>query len=119
MPTLSEATSTASPAFDWTPNIHVKVDADGVLTVTAFRSEMGQGIRTALAMLVAEELDVAWEQVRIDQALADPRYGDQVTGGSVSISTYYDAMRLAGATADIIEAAAGLGVKSLPTGQAA
>jgi isoquinoline 1-oxidoreductase beta subunit len=75
------------------------LDNDGILTVIAFRSEMGQGIRTALAMLVADEMDIVWENVRIEQAPADSRYGDQSTGGSRSISSYYDTMRKAGATA--------------------
>jgi isoquinoline 1-oxidoreductase subunit beta len=87
------------PPFDWAPSIYLKLDQDGILTVTAFRSEMGQGIRTAIAMLVAEELDVAWNSVRIEQAPADSQYGDQVTGGSVSISTYYSGLLLAGAVA--------------------
>ena len=112
---LSTVTSTDSgstpmppPPFDWVPSIHVKLDNQGILTVTAFRSEMGQGIRTALAMLVAEELDVAWSNVRIEQAPADSKYGDQQTGGSVSISTYYGTMRSAGAIVRrmLIEAAA-------------
>jgi isoquinoline 1-oxidoreductase subunit beta len=87
------------PAFNWKPDIYITVNQQGQLTVTAFRSEMGQGIRTALTMLVAEELDVDWANVRIDQAPADSAYGDQQTGGSVSISTYYNRLRQAGAAA--------------------
>jgi isoquinoline 1-oxidoreductase beta subunit len=102
------STDPASQPGSLTPNLYVKIDSQGLLTVTAFRTEMGQGIRTALAMLAAEELDMAWENVRIEQATADRRYGDQRTGGSVSISTYYSGMRTAGATARqmLIEAAA-------------
>lgn len=101
-------TSTPRPPFDWSPNIYLKMDQDGILTVYAFRSEMGQGIRTAIAMLVAEELDVDWGSVRIEQSVTDRKYGDQLTGGSVSISTYYSGMRLAGAVARqmLVEAAA-------------
>ena len=104
-PTLTGPTSTPTetptpgPAFDWQPNLYIKLDNRGILTVTACRSEMGQGIRTALAMLAAEELDVGWANVRIEQALADNRYGNQVTGGSVSVSTFYSIMRTAGAKA--------------------
>jgi isoquinoline 1-oxidoreductase subunit beta len=93
------ATSTPQPPADWVPNIYLKLDGQGILTVTAFRSEMGQGIRTALAMLVADELDVEWANVRIVQAQADSKYGSQLTGGSESISGYSDGMRTAGATA--------------------
>lgn len=92
------ATETILPA-DWSPNIYIRVDHQGILTVTAFHSEMGQGIRTALAMMAAEELDIAWENVRIEQAAADTKYGDQQTGGSVSVSRYFDQVRSAGATA--------------------
>jgi isoquinoline 1-oxidoreductase beta subunit len=85
------------------------MDRDGILTIYAFRSEMGQGIRTAIAMLIAEELDVDWSSVRIEQAQTDRKYGDQLTGGSVSISNHYSILRSAGATARqmLVEAAAG------------
>src|SRR6266540_1646321 len=83
--TVTPLSPTATPRspFDWAPNFYLKMDQDGILTVYAFRSEMGQGIRTAIAMLVAEELDVDWSSVRIEQAPADSEYGDQLTGGSV------------------------------------
>jgi isoquinoline 1-oxidoreductase beta subunit len=93
------ATPTPHTPFIWEPDIKLRVDNNGILTVIAFRSEMGQGIRTALAMLVADEMDIEWENVRIEQALADSRFGDQTTGGSRSISTYYNSMRKAGAAA--------------------
>jgi isoquinoline 1-oxidoreductase beta subunit len=101
-------TSGPRPPFEWTPNIYLRIDQDGIATVTAFRSEMGQGIRTALAMLVAEELDVDWSAVRIEQAPADSQFGDQQTGGSVSISRYYEPMLAVGAVARqlLVEAAA-------------
>ncbi|MFL7870353.1 MAG: molybdopterin cofactor-binding domain-containing protein, partial [Anaerolineales bacterium] len=106
--TSADGTPAPRPPFDWEPNFYLKLDNEGILTVIAFRSEMGQGIRTALAMLVADELDVDWENVRIEQALADSKYGDQVTGGSQSISSYYGNMRNAGATARqmLVQAAA-------------
>lgn len=101
-------TSTPRPPFDWAPNFYLSIDQDGLLTVTAFRSEMGQGIRTAIAILVAEELDVDWNSVRIEQAPADRKFGNQLTGGSASISTYYSGLRSAGAIARqmLVEAAA-------------
>ena len=99
VPTTPGDPATSRPPYNWEPNFYLKMDQDGILTVIAFRSEMGQGIRTALAMLVAEELDVEWSAVRIEQAPADQRYGDQVTGGSVSISNSYNIMRMAGGIA--------------------
>ena len=109
-PTVTPLSPTATPRvpFNWTPNIYLKMDQEGILTVYAFRSEMGQGIRTAIAMLIAEELDVDWKSVRIEQSKTDRQYGDQLTGGSVSISTYYSGMRTAGAVArqTLVESAA-------------
>jgi isoquinoline 1-oxidoreductase beta subunit len=108
---VPRATFTSTPErrapSDWTPSIYLKLDQDGILTVTAFRSEMGQGIRTAIAMLLADELDLDWKDVRIEQAPADSKYGDQVTGGSVSIASYYSVLRSAGAVAHqmLLEAA--------------
>lgn len=96
--TTAPASSTPEPP-NWQPDIYLKLDSLGILTVTAFRSEMGQGIRTALAMLAADELDIDWANVRIVQADADSKYGDQLTGGSVSVSTYYTGLRSAGARA--------------------
>jgi isoquinoline 1-oxidoreductase beta subunit len=81
------------------PNVYLTVDKRGIATIRSFRSEMGQGIRTAIAMIVAEELDVEWPAVRIEQSPIDPAYGKQVTGGSVSISQYYSTLRQAGGAA--------------------
>ena len=79
------------------PDIYLKIDPDGTTTVTAFRSEMGQGVRTAIAMILAEELDADWDSVVIEQAPADLAYGNQVTGGSASISGSYSELRMAAA----------------------
>ncbi len=95
----SKPTLTPEPTAWFEPNIHLKIDNNGLVTITAFRSEMGQGIRTAIAMIVLEELDADWSALRIEQAPADSAFGNQVTGGSVSISTYYSPLRRAGALA--------------------
>lgn len=87
----------SGPAF--TPNAWVRVGTDNLVTVIASKSEMGQGIRTALAMLVAEELEVEWPNVRVEQAPLGAAYGSQMTGGSNSIRTVSNAFRTAGATA--------------------
>lgn len=82
------------------PNIYLEINANGQVAVTAFQSEMGQGIRTAIAMILAEELDIPWEAVKtIEQAKADPAFGDQVTGGSLSVSRHFMTLRRAGAVA--------------------
>jgi len=59
---------------------------------------MGTGIRTALPMVAADELEADWQRVTVEQAIGDPKYGDQNTDGSKSIRDFYDALRQAGAT---------------------
>ena len=90
------------------PNVFVGIDTDGTVYIVAHRSEMGTGIRTSLPLVVADELDADWKRVKIEQAIGDPRYGDQNTDGSHSIRSFYDVMRQAGATARLmlIQAAA-------------
>ncbi len=81
-------------------NAFVSLLSTGQVEVTVPRSEMGQGILTALSMCVADEMDVAWERVTVKQARADAeRYGAQGTGGSESVRTRFMDMRRAGATA--------------------
>ena len=65
----------------------------------AHRSEMGQGIRTALPMVVADEMDADFDRVRVVQAPGDERYGDQNTDGSHSVRDFFEPMRKVGATA--------------------
>ena len=68
---------TPLPTGQLEPNIYLKIESDGKTTITAFRSEMGQGIRTAIAMIIVEELDADWESIIIEQAPADSAYGDK------------------------------------------
>ena len=84
------------------PNLFLAVEPDGTVRITAHRSEMGQGIRTALAQIVADELDADWARVQVEQAVGDTKYGDQNTDGSRSILLNYDRLRAAGATARLM-----------------
>ncbi|HUQ79692.1 MAG TPA: molybdopterin cofactor-binding domain-containing protein [Gemmatimonadaceae bacterium] len=77
----------------------IEIDESGVVTISAKNPEIGTGTRTALPMIVAEELDVAWERVRVVQAPLDRKYGGQFTGGSTGVSSNWMPMRRAGATA--------------------
>jgi isoquinoline 1-oxidoreductase beta subunit len=81
------------------PNAYLKITPDGKITVVVARSEMGQGVRTSLPMILAEELEADWKQIAIEQAGASTLYGDQTTGGSASVRTTWDPMRKAGAAA--------------------
>ncbi len=88
------------PAEEFVPNAWLKIDPQGNVTITVARSEMGQGVRTSLPMIVAEELEADWTKVRIEQAPAHPdKYGSQATGGSTSVRRSWDMLRKAGATA--------------------
>jgi len=80
------------------PLAFVSISGSGEVTIIAHRSEMGQGIRTSLPMVLADELEADWEQVRILQAEGDaPVYGSQNTDGSRSIRQFLHPMRVAGA----------------------
>ena len=63
----------------------LRIDQNGVVTLTYSRSEMGQGISTALPMILAEELGMDWKDVQVEHASSDQSYGDQGTGGSGSV----------------------------------
>jgi isoquinoline 1-oxidoreductase beta subunit len=101
-------TDGASPAV-FQPDIYLRIASDGTVTIVANRSEMGCGSRTALPLVVADELDADWSKVKIDQAIGDPKYGDQDTDGSHSVRSYFEQMRQVGATGRVmlITAAAG------------
>src|SRR4051812_13500024 len=79
------------------PGLWMAIAADGTVTIVAHRSEMGCGSRTALPLVVADELDADWSKVKIEQALGDPKYGDQDTDGSHSVRSSFDLMRQVGA----------------------
>ncbi|NWD74680.1 xanthine dehydrogenase family protein molybdopterin-binding subunit [Pseudomonas gingeri] len=82
------------------PKVYVSIEADGSVTVICNRSEMGQGVRTSLSMVVADELEADWALVRVRQAPADEvRFGNQDTDGSRSMRHWYEPMRRCGAAA--------------------
>jgi isoquinoline 1-oxidoreductase beta subunit len=79
------------------PDLYVRIDADNRITLTVPKSEMGQGVRTALSMLIAEELEAEFADVHVETAKWDMRYGDQDTGGSGSVLDRFDPLRKIGA----------------------
>ena len=81
------------------PNAYLRITPDNKVTVVVARSEIGQGVRTSLPMILAEELEADWKQISIEQAGASALFGDQSTGGSASVRTTWDPMRKAGAAA--------------------
>ena len=103
-----------SPIAGFSPSAWLHVGPDGAVTVYLAKSEMGQGTYTAMAVLVAEELEADWRRVRVVQADADPRFGNMLTGGSRSVRGEFIPLRKAGAAArEVLVAAAArrLGVK--------
>ncbi len=100
------AAASATPPGHFEPNAFVRIGEDNMVTVIVKHLEMGQGTYTGLPTLVAEELDAAWSQIRVEAAPADAkRYNNlmwgptQGTGGSTAIANSYEQMRKAGAAA--------------------
>jgi isoquinoline 1-oxidoreductase beta subunit len=94
------------PRVGLEPNVFVHVAPDGQVTLVCARSEMGQGVRSTIPALMADELGANPSRVRIEQADGDKRYGDQNTDGSSSIRNAYDDLRRAAATARVMLIAA-------------
>jgi isoquinoline 1-oxidoreductase beta subunit len=103
---FAETPSLAADSF--APNAFISIAPSGAVSIIAPNSEMGQGIKTSLPMIVAEELDVPFEQVTIVQGDLNPAYGRQFSVGSMSTPTNFVPLRRAGAMARamLVEAAA-------------
>lgn len=84
---------------EFSPNAFLRISPDGTVTIVAHKPDMGQGVMTSIPMILAEELDVDWQTVKLDIGRADRSLGNQLSGGSMSVPTSYDSMRRMGATA--------------------
>jgi isoquinoline 1-oxidoreductase subunit beta len=113
IPRLPAAFAAESNA-DFSPNAFIRIDPDSKITFTIPQVEMGQGIYTALSMILAEELDAPFDNVTViaappdDKLYANPLLGFQATGGSTSVRAFWGPMRIAGAAARamLVQAAA-------------
>jgi len=103
-----EAAEALPAAADFAPNAFISISSSGAVSLIAPNSEMGQGVKTSLPMIVAEELDVAWEQVTVTQGDLNPAYGRQTSVGSQSTPSNFMPLRRAGAMARamLVQAAA-------------
>ena len=98
-----------APVADFAPNVFVSIAPSGAVTLIAPNSEMGQGIKTSLPMIIAEQLEVHWKDIAIEQGDFDEKkYGGQSAGGSQSTPSNYDNFHVLGATVRtmLVEAAA-------------
>ena len=103
---FGSAPDTASAAAPFTPNAWVTIGGDDIVTIVAPMVEMGQGVRTSLPLILAEDLDADWSKVRVSETPDDasvygnPIFNNQLsTVGSFSVTGYYEKLRLAGAQA--------------------
>ena len=96
------------------PSTYITIHPDNTFTIVAKNPETGQGIRTTLPMIVADELDVDWAQVNVQQADLDRKYGSQTEGGSRAIPTNYHGMRLVGAGGRLLMVSAAAAMWNVP-----
>lgn len=90
----------------FSPNAYIKISPDGKITLMSPNPEIGQGVKTSLVMLIAEEMNVDWQTIDVEIAPLDAKYGSQTTGGSGAIRSRYAPLRQAGATAKAMLVAA-------------
>lgn len=92
----------------FTPNAFIRITPDGTITLMAPNPEIGQGVKTSLPMIIAEELCVDWHKINVEIAALDAKYGNQVAGGSGSVRSRFESLRKVGATAKtmLVDAAA-------------
>ncbi len=104
LPSAAQAPATGV----FSPSLYLQIGSDGKIILFSKNPEIGQGVKTSMPQIIAEELDVDWQQIEVQQGLLDARFGGQFAGGSTGIKTNFEALRKAGASARemLVEAAA-------------
>lgn len=96
---LGAESASDAPSEPFNPNAWIRIDPDGQITLVVGKTEMGQGVRTTLPMILADELDADWKAVKLEQAMPGPDFQRLGTGGSGSTSGSWTPLRTAGAAA--------------------
>ena len=108
-----DSATPAEAAFDL--NAYIKMNEDGTVTIFSPNPEIGQNVKTSMPLIVAEELDVAWDQVSVEQAPLDTKkFSRQIAGGSQSIRAGWNGLRMAGATARYLFVSAAANLWNVP-----
>ena len=108
-----DSATPAEAAFDL--NAYIKMNEDGTVTIFSPNPEIGQNVKTSMPLIVAEELDVAWDQVSVEQAPLDTKkFSRQIAGGSQSIRAGWNGLRMAGATARYLFVSAAANLWNIP-----
>jgi isoquinoline 1-oxidoreductase subunit beta len=122
IPRLGASETPGTSGATFAPNAFVRIGSDDSVTLIINHSEMGQGVYTSLAMILAEELECDWKRVKVEAASVDPAYnhtafGVQMTGGSTSVSTEWDRLRNMGAAARMMLVSAAAADWSVAAGE--
>lgn len=111
--------SGATPDDQLRPSDFITISREGSVSIISRNPEHGQGIHNMLAMLVAEELDVEWQSVKVERADCDNKYGTQFTGGSIGTPSNWEPMRRVGGAARMMLIEAAARKWKVPTGECA
>jgi isoquinoline 1-oxidoreductase beta subunit len=119
VPALAQQGGAAPAQSEWSlaPSTYITVHPDNTFTIIAKNPETGQGIKAALPQIIADEFDVDWSQVKIQQADLNPKYGPQSEGGSRAIPVNYDPMRQIGAGGRLMMLTAAAQQWNVPAGE--
>lgn len=98
-PIAARGVAAAAGAESLENSVYLNIASDGTVHINIHRVEMGQGSRTGLPQIIADELDADWSRVVFEPAYGDKKFGDQNTDGSTSIRMFFDAFQQAGASA--------------------